>query len=173
MLPSSGYFSHLVCPYHEKGNCQRVYCHFKHKKIEQTVSYTPTPVHLLQKQPKPVQPSGSVYKPTPIDKLKQTVVQAKPEPANSDNGNAKPKATKSKSGPEDDCVFKKIESKLSSIFESNDETTTDEDEIVIIKEGSYSVTYTLYVAWCTNEIFWTVLSLLSIIDRPGALLEDN
>lgn len=95
----------------------------------------PTPVHLLQKQSKPVQPSGSVYKPTPIDKLKQTTDKA------SDKGklesacdNGKPKTMKSKSSQEDDCVYKKIESKLSSIFESNGDST-DEDEIVVIKEG--------------------------------------
>ena len=136
MLPSSGYFSHLPCPHYEKGNCQRVYCHFKHKKVEQIVSYVPTPVHLLQKQPKLVQPSGSVYKPTPINRLKQVADKgaSKPEPA-SDNGKAK--ATKSDSSQEDECVYKKIESKLSSIFESNDEST-DEDEIVIANEGRLS-----------------------------------
>lgn len=131
MLPSSGYFSHLLCPYLEKGNCQRVYCHFKHRKVEQ-VNYVPTPVHLLQKQAKPAEPSGSVYKPTPIEKLKQAAEQAK-QTKEPDNGQAKAAKSKS-SNPEDDHVYKNIESKLSSIFESNDEST-DEDEIVVVKEG--------------------------------------
>lgn len=146
MLPSSGYFSHLLCPYLEKGNCQRVYCHFKHKKVGQIVSYVPTPVHLLQKQAKSSEPSGSVYQPTPIDKLKQAADKGKPtKESASDNGQSNQKGAKSKSSNQvDDCVYKNIESKLSSIFESNDEST-DEDEIVVVKEGSYCVGHRVIV----------------------------
>lgn len=32
MLPSTGYFKAINCPFYESGTCDRPYCHFKHSK---------------------------------------------------------------------------------------------------------------------------------------------
>lgn len=32
MLPSTGYFKAINCPFYENGACDRPYCHFKHSK---------------------------------------------------------------------------------------------------------------------------------------------
>ncbi|OAD56480.1 RNA exonuclease 1 like protein [Eufriesea mexicana] len=34
MLPSTGYFKAINCPFYESGTCDRPYCHFKHSKRE-------------------------------------------------------------------------------------------------------------------------------------------
>ena len=34
MLPSTGYFKTLSCPFFEMGFCERPACHFKHRKRE-------------------------------------------------------------------------------------------------------------------------------------------
>lgn len=59
MLPSSGYFKSIVCPYFKNGFCCRPHCHYKHEANK--VVYIPTP--LVKTIP--------VYKPTPLDKLKR------------------------------------------------------------------------------------------------------
>lgn len=32
MLPSTGYFKTINCPFYESGSCDRPYCHFKHAR---------------------------------------------------------------------------------------------------------------------------------------------
>lgn len=34
MLPSSGYFKPITCPFFDMGFCERPHCHFKHRKVE-------------------------------------------------------------------------------------------------------------------------------------------
>lgn len=121
MLPSSGYFKNLTCPYYLIDNCNRVYCHFKHRKPEQIISYVPTPVHLLKdKKTESIVPD---YKPTPIDKLRSVDSDAKivedreiKKVYYSHNNSEKYKKN---------SVYESIEQKLSSIFDS--ETSSDED----------------------------------------------
>ncbi|XP_033341903.2 uncharacterized protein LOC117229499 [Megalopta genalis] len=42
MLPSTGYFKAINCPFYENGSCDRPYCHFKHSKREDAVIVTET-----------------------------------------------------------------------------------------------------------------------------------
>ena len=160
MLPTSGYFKNLICPYFEKDKCDRIYCHFKHKKPI-AITYTPTPVHLLQKQPTEFSSSSCTpeYKPTPIDKLKSTSdskgsISSRPidsktekngnrqigrEENNSnkqqlaDNATDKSTNSKKKDGKPTEAVYENIESTLSSIF---DEDTDDEISIVEYDKGN-------------------------------------
>ncbi|XP_076641718.1 uncharacterized protein LOC143352778 isoform X2 [Halictus rubicundus] len=37
MLPSTGYFKAINCPFYENGSCDRPYCHFKHSKRDAAV----------------------------------------------------------------------------------------------------------------------------------------
>ena len=60
MLPSSGYFKSINCPYFKNGFCCRPHCHYKHE-VNQKVVYIPTP--MVKSIPE--------YKPTPICKLKK------------------------------------------------------------------------------------------------------
>jgi hypothetical protein len=79
MLPSTGYFRTISCPYFESGACERVYCHFRHKKKQTTeVNYVPTPVAELRKaslvtgsDAKSSSDLVPEYCPTPLDQLKQ------------------------------------------------------------------------------------------------------
>ncbi|CAD7091919.1 unnamed protein product [Hermetia illucens] len=49
MLPSTGLFKAITCPYYESDGCTRPYCHFKHARKDEdtgqskTASYTPSP----------------------------------------------------------------------------------------------------------------------------------
>ncbi|KAG7198273.1 hypothetical protein KM043_005676 [Ampulex compressa] len=38
MLPSTGYFKTINCPFYENGSCERPYCHFKHSRREDVAS---------------------------------------------------------------------------------------------------------------------------------------
>ncbi|KAK0162199.1 hypothetical protein PV327_008553 [Microctonus hyperodae] len=42
MLPSTGYFKTIVCPFYENGSCDRPYCHFKHLRKEDVSNSTAT-----------------------------------------------------------------------------------------------------------------------------------
>ena len=153
MLPTSGYFKNLNCPYFEIGNCNRVYCHFKHKKSNQ--NYVPTPVRLLQKQKTSQESVVQEYKPTPLDKLKSLNTNRelknkedeinkfdkdKNKDYNSNKQDRKPNLNRqnsSKDNREDeksnDNVYKNIEFKLNSIFD--DDESTDED--INDRKGNY------------------------------------
>ena len=41
MLPSTGYFKTMSCPFFEMGFCERPFCHFKHRKKEEPPSNVP------------------------------------------------------------------------------------------------------------------------------------
>ena len=43
MLPSTGYFKTMSCPFFEMGFCERPFCHFKHRKKEDPPSIVPVP----------------------------------------------------------------------------------------------------------------------------------
>ena len=43
MLPSTGYFKTMSCPFFEMGFCERPFCHFKHRKREDLPSIAPCP----------------------------------------------------------------------------------------------------------------------------------
>ncbi|XP_051157273.1 RNA exonuclease 1 homolog isoform X2 [Leptopilina boulardi] len=38
MLPSTGYFKTINCPFYESGSCDRPYCHFKHARKDDTTN---------------------------------------------------------------------------------------------------------------------------------------
>ena len=89
MLPSSGYFRSILCPHFESGACDRVYCHFRHKKKVETIAYIPTPISQLRRSfvSQASSSSSSVsslpssipqYRPTPLKQLKQHL-KDKPE----------------------------------------------------------------------------------------------
>ena len=40
MLPSTGYFKTISCPFFDMGFCERPFCHFKHRKVEQNLQST-------------------------------------------------------------------------------------------------------------------------------------
>lgn len=75
MLPNGGYFRSITCPYFESGSCERVYCHFRHKK-KTDVNYIPTPLAELRKVVTPDTTTNAAdlvpeYCPTPLDQLAQ------------------------------------------------------------------------------------------------------
>ena len=41
MLPSTKYFKSFTCPFYEMGFCERPYCHFKHRKLEENLQSAP------------------------------------------------------------------------------------------------------------------------------------
>ena len=72
MLPSSGYFKNLHCPYYKSGFCCRPHCHYKHAHSTSTgystsstkATYVPTPINRNIPE----------YKPTPIAELRKRKV---------------------------------------------------------------------------------------------------
>lgn len=99
MLPSTGYFKGLNCPFYDSGFCERPYCHFRHVKKEPQNNDAVESGTILQKlvsaavqkvlqqteasPPKPIKsnedisnsnnvqavPSKAIYNPTPISEL--------------------------------------------------------------------------------------------------------
>lgn len=69
MLPTSGYFRDLVCPFLKMGICERAYCHFLHERnvIKHTFSFVK---HQTNKKTS----SQPIYVPTPINILKSETV---------------------------------------------------------------------------------------------------
>ena len=68
MLPSTGYFKTMSCPFFEMGFCERPACHFKHRKREDPPSSVPCktePSPALKdeymEQPKPPVPKASLH----------------------------------------------------------------------------------------------------------------
>ena len=70
MLPSTGYFKTMSCPFFEMGFCERPFCHFKHRKREDPPSVVPckteaSPVPVLKdeylEQPKPPVTQASLH----------------------------------------------------------------------------------------------------------------
>ncbi|XP_015785573.1 RNA exonuclease 1 homolog isoform X2 [Tetranychus urticae] len=60
MLPTSGYFKNLHCPYYKSGFCCRPHCHYKHASVTTAKTYIPTPINKIPE-----------YKPTPIAELRK------------------------------------------------------------------------------------------------------
>ena len=64
MLPSTGYFKTMSCPFYEMGFCERPFCHFKHRKKEDPPSSVPCKTELSStlKDEYKEQPESSVRK---------------------------------------------------------------------------------------------------------------
>ncbi|XP_035904013.1 RNA exonuclease 1 homolog [Anopheles stephensi] len=59
MLPATGLFRTINCPFYEKDLCTRPYCHFKHAKtVPPVVKYSATPKSLLNQTGAPNQSDG-------------------------------------------------------------------------------------------------------------------
>uniref|UniRef100_A0A182MBX0 Exonuclease domain-containing protein n=1 Tax=Anopheles culicifacies TaxID=139723 RepID=A0A182MBX0_9DIPT len=59
MLPATGLFRTINCPFYEKDLCTRPYCHFKHAKtVPPVVKYSATPKSLLNQAGAPNQSDG-------------------------------------------------------------------------------------------------------------------
>ena len=91
MLPSTGYFKGINCPFYESGTCDRPYCHFKHSKREDA-AITAEPQEPLESRPTdPPQESKAAVARSDSDVLQQLVTEAvkkvlaNREVANTDN----------------------------------------------------------------------------------------
>ncbi|XP_076237746.1 uncharacterized protein LOC143181256 isoform X2 [Calliopsis andreniformis] len=75
MLPSTGYFKAINCPFYESGSCDRPYCHFKHSKRDagSTTESTETLESRLVGQP---QESKTTAIQSESDVLQQLVTEA-------------------------------------------------------------------------------------------------
>ena len=99
MLPSSGYFRDITCPFLKKGLCERTHCHYRHDQRyevkastsklssdEAVPDYVPTPVSKLRtKQIKSngddLKTTGSEVKPkTKFQNIYQNIPEYKPTP---------------------------------------------------------------------------------------------
>ncbi|XP_054000151.1 RNA exonuclease 1 homolog isoform X1 [Hylaeus anthracinus] len=76
MLPSTGYFKAINCPFYESGTCDRPYCHFKHSKREDVGITTETSGTLESRPTGQVQESKSTIVQSDSDVLQQLVTEA-------------------------------------------------------------------------------------------------
>lgn len=132
MLPST-YFKNLNCPYFEQDKCERVYCHYRHRKpIEpNTNAYVPTPIA----NKKSVESKDVLeYKPTPISKSDKSfkndeskIKEESKQEIDLNNANDKDNEQRKEIKEEDDTfneqdVYQSIESKLNSIFNNEEKS---------------------------------------------------
>ncbi|XP_031839675.1 uncharacterized protein LOC116430122 isoform X2 [Nomia melanderi] len=75
MLPSTGYFKAINCPFYESGSCDRPYCHFKHSKREDAVVTTET-AETLESHSSQVQEAKAAPVRSDSDMLQQLVTEA-------------------------------------------------------------------------------------------------
>ncbi|XP_057319890.1 RNA exonuclease 1 homolog isoform X1 [Microplitis mediator] len=59
MLPSTGYFKSITCPFYDNGSCDRPYCHFKHLRREDASSVSASVVSSLDSQSERNQKRGT------------------------------------------------------------------------------------------------------------------
>ncbi|XP_043252793.1 RNA exonuclease 1 homolog [Colletes gigas] len=76
MLPSTGYFKTINCPFYENGTCDRPYCHFKHSKREDVVVTTEATGTLESRTTGQVQETKSTLVQSDSDVLQQLVTEA-------------------------------------------------------------------------------------------------
>ncbi|XP_076176946.1 uncharacterized protein LOC143151551 [Ptiloglossa arizonensis] len=76
MLPSTGYFKAINCPFYESGACDRPYCHFKHAKREDVGVTTETTGTLESRSTGQVQESKATMVQSNSDVLQQLVTEA-------------------------------------------------------------------------------------------------
>ncbi|XP_078049405.1 uncharacterized protein LOC144476394 [Augochlora pura] len=75
MLPSTGYFKAINCPFYENGSCDRPYCHFKHSKREDAVIVADTSETLESQSNQNQEPKATTVQ-SDSDVLQQLVTEA-------------------------------------------------------------------------------------------------
>merc|ERR1719354_1382821 len=84
MLPSTGYFRALQCPFYDMGFCERPYCHYRHRQPDENL-HSPSP---SASEPKKeyAEDAGDVkdVKPDPDAKVEAAAEEKPPAPGGPD-----------------------------------------------------------------------------------------
>ncbi|XP_003424434.1 RNA exonuclease 1 homolog [Nasonia vitripennis] len=76
MLPSTGYFKAINCPFYDNGYCERPYCHFRHSRRDASTSSAVVTTEAAQAVSKPQNAEAAAVTSSNSDVIQQLVSEA-------------------------------------------------------------------------------------------------